>query len=109
MRSHMERKEYARDQILKVLKSLEILTVAIDQIGHTYVDDVSQGLALRKFINDMGFFEQLTEARSILSEKFSSDVGEDDLSELEREFVNLTYWALPAQSGLKTPNPEQDC
>ncbi len=38
--------------------------------------------------------QKLSEIRSILSEKFSDELGDDDMDELERCMKDIKYWSM---------------
>jgi hypothetical protein len=86
---------YERECILKVIKDLNILVVSIDRIGaayHSRESDEDYNAMFVRFFDEFGFFKKLAEARAILSDTFSNEVGHDGMDELERELLGLKYW-----------------
>jgi hypothetical protein len=78
------------------LRDLEVLVVSTDRIGSARDDRESEeeyNAMFVKFFDDYGFFRKLARARTLLSEPFSGEVGEDGMDELEREMQDISYWS----------------
>ena len=52
------------------------------------------------FMRDTNIFQKLSKARSILSDAFSRELGEDDMEELEKELQHLERWEFPTDEKL---------
>jgi hypothetical protein len=88
---------YRKKDIIKVLTYLEMMVVSLDRIGSYYEDceTVEEYNALSSnFLDDWKVLPKLAKVRYILDEPFSSEVGNDDMDELEREFQDLEFWSL---------------
>ncbi len=83
-----------RTDLLLVLKHLETLVVSLDRIGSSSVDmgQSESDIMLREFIDDWSVCRKLSESRTVLSKYFSTDLGDDDMDELERELQGVPYW-----------------
>ncbi len=99
-----DRLEYDRTAILGVLRDLNELVVSLDRIGSAYprMPDAEWDAALSSFVVEWHVFRKLARARSVLSEPFSTELGPDDMDELEREMKDLRYWSLSSRSGERT-------
>jgi hypothetical protein len=89
---------YDREKIIQVLRDLNLLVVSTDRIGSFYHDcksDEQYNAMFVSFFDELGFFRKLADARSILSEPFSYEAGEDGMGELEREMQDLKFWDAP--------------
>ena len=87
---------YSREEILKVLRTLNCFVVSLDRIGSSTaaLPRGQQDQILREFIDGWDMTRQLARARRILSEPFSDELGEDDMDELEREMQDVPYWSF---------------
>ena len=87
---------YDRTQIVNILRDLNVLVVSTDRIGSAFDNrksDEEYNEMFVRFFDELGFFRKLAQARTVLSEPFSREVGDDGMDELEREFQNLKYWS----------------
>ena len=69
--------------------------MSIDRIGSASTDkpeDIGHAL-LWEFVLNHDVFRKLAEARTVLSDAFSSETGPDDMDELERELQDVPYWS----------------
>jgi hypothetical protein len=101
---------YPREQMVEVLRELNLIVVSLDRIGSASVVD-GKGKAryvkgIRHLTGDPELAAKLTEeffaewqilkrlawARYILDGGFSRDLGPDDMDELERELEGTIYW-----------------
>ena len=83
-----------REDLLKVLRNLEVVVVSLDRVG-SYSSDLSketQNELLADFIDRWEVFDKLAESRGILSEYFGRALGDDDMDELERALQDVEYW-----------------
>lgn len=100
-----EKVSYLKKDIIKVLEDLNMIVVSLDRIGSEYSEhegrknDEELNALLADFIFDWSVDRKLAKARKVLEMAFSSELGDDDMDELEREFKNLRYWSL------KNPSP----
>ena len=98
---------YRRKDIIKILADLNVLVVSLDRIGSYYSECKSkeeyQALS-SNFLDEWKILPKLASARKILDSAFSSELGEDDMDELEREFQDLQYWSMKKTKPLKKKN-----
>jgi hypothetical protein len=91
-----ERVSYAREELLKVMRTLECVVVSLDRIGSSTaaMSQPDQDRILSEFVDQWDVSRRLAEARRILSESFSYELGEDDMDELEREMQDVSFWSI---------------
>ena len=93
MRHTKNQVTYPRKKIIVVLRTLNELVVSLDQIGSPSYDmtKAEHQAALYDFMGPK-MFRKLAQARSILSAPFPTELGADDMEELEREMRDIRYW-----------------
>ena len=102
-----EKVSYLKKDIIKVLEDLNMIVVSLDRIGSEYgicrdgKTDVELNALLADFIFDWDVDRKLANARKVLEEAFSYELGDDDMDELEREFKDLQYWSMKNPKALK--------
>lgn len=85
-----------RSSLIKALRNIEVIVVSLDRLGscaHEFSEQENNAM-LARFFDEWNIFQKLADARMLLSEPFSVVLGEDDMSELEREFTDLHYWSF---------------
>ena len=91
----VDRVEFDKEEILNVLRDLEMIVTSLDRIGSSFaLDQQKRQEALQEFVEDWGVFNRLARARQILSTPFSDEVGDDGMDELEREMNGVENWSL---------------
>ena len=101
-----EKVTYKREDIINILRDLNMIVVSLDRIGAEYSihpdrkSDEELNTLLADFIFEWNVPKKIANARKILDEAFSRELGEDDMDELEREFQDLQYWSF------NNPSPE---
>ena len=90
-----DRLDYDRDAVLSVLRDLDQVVVSLDRIGSVTADqsEAERDAALAAFVREWEVFRKLAQARQILSEPFSGELGPDSADELERELADVIYWS----------------
>jgi hypothetical protein len=85
---------YPRKKIIVVLRTLNELVVSLDQIGSASCDmtEAEHHCALSDFMRRHRMFRKLAQARAILSAPFPTELGADEMAELEREMQDIQYW-----------------
>lgn len=89
---------YSKEDIVDLLRDLNLLVVSTDRIGSAWSDrtsDEEYNAMFVQFFVDFGFFRKLADARTTLSSAFSTETGEDGMDELERLMRDLKYWQEP--------------
>lgn len=86
--------EYDREDIISVLRDLEILVVSLDRLGSAapFVDGGLAAARIRDFVSLWQVGPRLARMRGVLSRPFSSEPGEDDMDDLERLMKDVPYW-----------------
>lgn len=92
----MKKIEYREKDILSVLKDINEFVVSLDQINKVHhefgmkawEDEIIEYLTSKKVSN------RLASIRTVLSEPFPTELGEDDMGFLEREMQNVEYWTF---------------
>lgn len=66
----------------------------MDRVGSSQVDMEPEAAhkMLSDFITAWAVSQKLASARAVLSEPFSTELGPDDMDELEREMQDVHYW-----------------
>ncbi len=92
----MNKLEYDKDSIVKILKDINEFVVSLDQINKVYHEfgDSAWQEELIHFINERKLSQRLAHVRSVLSGPFSNELGDDDMDELEREMSDVNYWTF---------------
>lgn len=94
-----EKVTYKRQNIIDVLKDLNIIVVSLDRLGSEYSinpdrkSDEELNALLANFIFEWKVTEKIAKARKVLDGAFARKLDESDMDELEREFQNLQYWS----------------
>jgi len=87
---------YSKNDIIKILRDLEVLVVSTDRIGSAYADRESEeeyNAMFVRFFDELSFNDKLAEVRHVLSEPFPYEAGDDGMDELERNFQDLKFWS----------------
>lgn len=85
---------YSRSAILEALRVINEFVVSMDQldrIAHDHGKEAWEREMVR-FLCSHEIDKKMTKVRSTLSAPFSSELGTDDMDELEREFIDIPYW-----------------
>jgi hypothetical protein len=95
---------YQRDVVVTLLRHLNQIVVSLDRLGsssHEFSREQFEA-ALARFVVDWDVFGKLAQVRSLLSEPFSTQLGPDDMDEVERAMGGIVYWS----SDQPTPSRE---
>jgi hypothetical protein len=93
------RVEVDRSDLIEVYRTLNLIVASLARFGSWATDQTPEVAAagLVTLHEDMGLFGLLATARQTLDEYFDDTVGDDDMSELERELANEDrYWTPPS-------------
>jgi len=88
--------QISRADLIAVLRDLNTIVVSMDRIG-SCAEDVGReqhDRLLLDFFDQWDVWKKLSEARSMLSEPFSYELGKDNMDELERELQDTPYWSF---------------
>lgn len=89
---------FEKTEILTVLKKVNFILISLNRIG-SYYNDIEQSTYehwTTEFIDKSRVTNLLSEVRRTLSSGFSNDLGDDDMSELERIMDGIEYWQKPS-------------
>jgi hypothetical protein len=87
--------EFKKSDIVNVLKHIEELVVSLDRITAAYHDvprEQWKEIVVEYFLESEGLMA-LSNCRTILSAPFSTELGDDDMDELERALAGVKYWS----------------
>ena len=89
-----ERLSVKKSDLMEVLSTLETIVASMDRIGACYEELGHEKYArtLVDFIEQWSIGRKLLTAREILSGYFSTELGDDDMDELERALHETPYW-----------------
>ena len=87
---------YDRSDILVVLRHLNTIVGSAARIGsaNANLSEEEGNRITIEFLRDWSVFVRLAECRAILSDRFSRELGPDDMDELEREMVGFPHWSV---------------
>ncbi len=82
--------------LIDILRVLNTIIVSVDRIGSCIPETgrATNDRLLLEFLDQWDVWRKLSEIRAKLSEPFSSELGEDNMDELEREMQDVPYWSL---------------
>ncbi|WP_312633034.1 hypothetical protein [Pseudescherichia sp.] len=94
------------EDALYILREVEYMLISLRNIARYYFDGVEDNVIDNKllhsyfrettrFIDDGNITHRLAEIRRVITEKFYSDLGEDDMDDIEREMEKIKYWEKP--------------
>ena len=88
------------EEAVAVLKEINLILISLHKMGSYYADkdEVEYGAETTRFIDERNVTQRLAYVRRVLSEKFDSGLGEDDMDDLEREMENIEYWSPRPQA-----------
>jgi hypothetical protein len=93
------RVEVDPSDLVEVYRTLNLIVASLGRFGSWTADQTPEAAAagLVTLHDDMGLFALLATARQTLDEYFDDTVGDDGMSELEREVANEDrYWTPPS-------------
>jgi hypothetical protein len=92
-------------EAIEVLKEVELILISLHKIGSYYMGENIEEYQKEttRFIDEWQVTRKLAHIRKILSEKFDSTLGGDDMDDLERAMQDINYWT-PTKDSRKT-NP----
>lgn len=90
----MKKLTFPKDDVIKVLRTLEECVVSLDRIGSATYDwsPADRGVELESFLRKHRILRKMAEARSILGMPLRGRVGRDGMDELERRMQRVRYW-----------------
>lgn len=103
MKNNAESIVLTREEAIELARSLDFILVSLNQIGSACERLGTEAYAheTTRFIDEQKVTRLLARCRRVLSDKFSYELGPDDMSELERALSSTRYW-----SDLRNPGPQ---
>lgn len=88
---------YNKKKAINVLQEIEIILLSLHRIGSAYMHKPKEDYdkETNEFIDSWKVTKRLANIRTILSEPFDSEIGDDDMDELERAMLDLNIWEKP--------------
>lgn len=79
---------------LHILSEIEVMLISLRNIGNQYleVDRQSYEHETTRFIDEWRVTHRLAKIRRLLSEPFGSELGPDNMDEIERAMVGIRTW-----------------
>lgn len=76
------------------------MLVSLHRIGSTYIDKPRADYASEtcRFIDEWKVTHKLADIRSLISEKFDTSLGDDDMDDLERAMEKVICWSKEGDS-----------
>ena len=83
------------EDLINVLKEIELILVSLHDMGPYYVDHDKKNYEAEttRFIDEWQVTKRLAYVRKVLSEKFDLTLGDDDMDDLERAMESVKYWS----------------
>lgn len=97
--------QFTGEEALEILSQVEYILISLCNIARYYyhgdtnkvVDRSAYEKETANFIDDGAVAERLSKVRKMICEKFDSELGEDDMDDMERFLENLCYWTKPSK------------
>ena len=82
------------EDALQILADIELVLISLHKMGSYYSDKPVEEYqkATTDFIDKEKVTQRLAQTRTILSRKFDSTRGADDMDDIERHLENLNFW-----------------
>nr|WP_082664773.1 hypothetical protein [Burkholderia ambifaria] len=98
-----EKIELSGAEALSILCELEYLLISLRNIGAYYREpcrvfgngDLEYCAETTRFIDENKVTQKLAKLREVISEKFDSSLGDDDMDDIERVVENIKFWERP--------------
>ncbi|WP_175882466.1 hypothetical protein [Burkholderia sp. BCC0044] len=98
-----EKIELSGSEALSILCELEYLLISLRNIGTYYHEpsrefgdrDLEYRAETTRFIDENKVTQKLAKLREMISEKFDSSLGDDDMDDIERAVENIKVWESP--------------
>jgi len=94
MKKNSENITLDKNQAIEVLKEVEVILQSLHNMGTYYMDKDSNEYEKEttRFIDEWQVTHKLANIRAVLTPKFDSTLGDDDMDELERAMVDIKVW-----------------
>lgn len=105
MNKDNEHIELTGDEALSILREINYLLISLRDIARYYYhsqngiditnNDIDYCKETTGFIDRNKITHRLAYIRMIITKKFNTDLGEDDMDDIEREMEKIKYWEKP--------------
>ncbi|MGD1287271.1 hypothetical protein [Escherichia coli] len=75
---------------LYILSEVEYILISLKNIARYYFNGIEQNV-----IDDKNITHRLAEIRRVITENFNTDLGDDDMDDIEREIEKIKCWEKP--------------
>lgn len=108
LRAKNQRIDIPGEEAIRVLREIELVLISLHKIGSYYAvagDDQRNQYEREttRFIDEWKVTSRLAEARALLSQRFDSTLGEDEMDDLERAMEGLECWSGPESHPVSRP------
>ncbi|KTT48323.1 hypothetical protein SB11R_15545 [Pseudomonas oryzihabitans] len=82
------------EEALEVLKEIEFILISLHKIGSYYSEKDKENYekATAEFIDKKKVTTRLANIRRIITEKFDTSLGDDDMDDIERHIDGMEFW-----------------
>jgi hypothetical protein len=82
------------EEAVSILRDIELMLISLHRIGSAYIDKPKSDYEAEtcRFIDEWKITHKLADIRSLISEKFDSTLGDDDMDDLERAMEDVKCW-----------------
>lgn len=88
---------FTRQEIISLLKQIREIPISLNRIGSaaSVMPENQWKEATVEYVIESELIERLSECRYLLESKFTGEsLGEDELTELDKELQDIEYWNL---------------
>ena len=92
-------------EAIEALGEIEYVLISLKKIASYYYErtnappteatSLEYALETTRFIDENEVTRRLAKVRKIISTRFNHELGDDDMSDVEREFETIKYWERP--------------
>lgn len=86
--------EVSQDDLLFIIRTLNLLTISLDRIGSCDVPDEFRKMLLSDFILQWNIFKLVAQSRKNACSYFSDELGPDEMDFLERIMKDDPHWTF---------------
>lgn len=92
-------------EAIEALREIEYVLISLKKIASYYYEranvhptkttSLEYALETTRFIDNNKVTQRLANVRKIISTKFNQELGDDEMSDVERELEAINYWENP--------------
>lgn len=91
---------YDGEIIAMIIKELQFIVCSMDHMGSYYADKLDEmrqeyEKETTQFTDNSWVWNRLGAIRAVLSEPFDTELGDDEMDDLERICEDIPYWSKP--------------